>query len=220
MPVGTNTVSVAYGGDTYYLSGSSTASVTEIKATPTVSISPATLTASIGTAQTFTVTVSGGAGAPTGSISLWATGYNFGSVTLTNQQATFSIPAGRFAVGTITLTASYSGDGNYIATTGTAALTETQTTASITVSPASSSVSASKALSVTTTVLGPAGTPSGTVTLKAGTYTATATLSGGWASFSVPAGSMPQGANAITIQYGGNASYISSTGTAQVTVTP
>jgi hypothetical protein len=220
MPVGTNTMSAAYGGDKYYLSGSSTASLTEIKATPTVSVSPATLTASIGTAQTFTVTVSGGAGAPTGSISLWATGYNFGSVTLTNQQATFSIPAGKFAVGNITLTASYSGDSNYIAATGTTALTETQTTASITVSPASTSVSASKALSVTTTLGGPAGTPSGTATLKAGTYTATATLSGGWASFSVPAGSMPQGTNAITIQYGGNTSYVSSASSAQVTVTP
>jgi hypothetical protein len=220
MPVGTNTISIAYSGDKYYLSGSSTTSVSEIKATPTVSISPATLTASIGAAQSFTVTVSGGAGAPTGSVTLWGPSYNFGAVTLSNQQATFSIPAGKFAVGSITLTASYSGDGNYTAATGNAALTETQTTASITVSPASSSVSASKALSVTTTVLGPAGTPSGTVTLNAGTYTASAALSGGWASFSVPAGSLPQGTDTVTIKYGGNTSYLSGAGSAQVTVTP
>jgi len=218
--LGNNTVSASYGGDMNYLSGSASASVTVIKATPKVSVSPATLTASIGTAQSFTVMVSGTAAVPTGSITLWGPNYNFGAIALSNGAATFNIPAGKFAVGSVTLTASYGGDSVYTNGSVNTVLTETQTTASITVTPASSTTSASKALSVSTTVLGPSGTPAGTVTLKAGSYTASTTLSGGWASFSVPAGSLPAGTNTLTISYGGNTTYVAGAGSAQVTVTP
>ena len=219
LTVGTDPVSASYGGNTYYLSGSASAALTVTKATPTVTISPATLTASIGAAQSFAVTVSGAAGTPTGSVTLWGPGYNFGAIALSNGTATFNIPAGKFAVGNVTLTASYGGDSNYATGSANAALTETQTTASITVTPASSTTSASKALTVSTTVLGSSGTPNGTVTLTAGSYTASGTLSGGWASFSVPAGSLSAGTKTLTINYGGNTSYVAGTGSAQVTVT-
>ena len=220
LSLGANPISASYGGDKYYLSGSASSSVTVSKATPTVTVSPATLTASISAAQTFTVTVSGAAATPTGSITLWGPGYNFGAIALSNGTATFNIPAGKFTVGSVTLTASYGGDSNYIAGTATTALTETQTTASITVTPASGTTSASKAFSVSTTVLGSFGTPSGTVTLTAGSYKARAALSGGWASFSVPAGSLSAGTRTLTINYGGNTTYVTGTGSAQVTVTP
>jgi hypothetical protein len=72
---------------------------------------------------------------------------------------------------------------------------------------------------VSTTVAGSSGTPNGTVTLTAGSYTASGTLSGGWASFSVPAGSLSAGTKTLTINYGGNTSYVAGTGSAQVTVT-
>jgi len=220
LGLGANPISASYGGDKYYLSGSASSSVTVSKATPTVTVSPATLTASIGTAQSFTVTVSGAAATPTGSITLWGPGYNFGAIALSNGTATFNIPAGKFTVGTVTLTASYGGDSNYIAGTATTALTETQTAASITVTPASGTTSAGKVFSVSTTVLGSFGTPSGTVTLTAGSYTTSATLSGGWASFTVPAASLPAGTRTLTINYGGNTTYVAGTGSAQVTVTP
>ena len=219
LALGTHPVSASYGGSTYYLSGSASVSLTEIKATPKVSISPATLTASIGTAQRFAITVSGAAGTPTGSVTLWGPGYNFGAIALSNGTAAFNIPAGRFAVGNVKLTASYGGNSAYTTASANTALTETRTTASITVTPASGTSSASKALSVSTTVLGSSGTPSGTVTLTAGSYTASRTLSGGWASFSVPTRSLPAGADTLTIKYSGNTSYVAGTRSAQVTVT-
>jgi hypothetical protein len=59
-----------------------------------------------------------------------------------------------------------------------------------------------------------------TVTLTAGSYKASGTFSGGWASFSVPAGSLPAGTNTLTISYGGDTTYVAGAGSAQVTVTP
>jgi hypothetical protein len=220
LSLGTDTVSASYSGSTYYLSGSASASVTVIKATPKVSISPAKLTASIGTAQRFAVTVSGAAGTPTGSVTLWGPKYNFGAVALSNGTATFNIPAGKFAVGNVTLTATYGGNSNYTTAAANTALTETRTTASITVTPASSTISAHKALSVSTTARGPSGTPTGTVTLTAGSYKASLALSGGWASFSIPAGKLPAGTDTLAISYGGNTTYVAGTGSARVTVTP
>jgi sugar lactone lactonase YvrE len=98
-----------------------------IMTTPSVTVTPAA--SSITTAQTLTVTVivSGGIGNPatTGSVTLTSGTYTSGVATLSSGSATVSIPAGSLAVGTNTLTVTYSGDTNYNATTGTASVTVT-----------------------------------------------------------------------------------------------
>jgi len=98
----------------------------------------------------------------------------------------------------------------------------------VAVTPGSASMSTvqamSQALSVTITVNGTSGTPTGSVGLSSGTYaSATTSLTGGSASITVPAGTLAAGSNTLTATYtpdaASSSTYKSSSGTGQVTVT-
>jgi hypothetical protein len=98
-------------------------------------------------------------------------------------------------------------------------------TPTVTVTPALSIVSTAQDLSVGITVAGGNGnpTPTGSVTLTGGGYTAAATtLSGGIATIDIPAGSLATGSDTLTVTYtpdaGSTSTYNSATGTAPVTV--
>jgi Bacterial Ig-like domain (group 3) len=95
--------------------------------TPAVTVTP--IPPSITTAQALSVTVAvnGGSGSatPTGSVTLSGGGYTSTATTLSGGSATINIPAGSLATGIDTLTASYSGDSNYNATTGASQVTVT-----------------------------------------------------------------------------------------------
>jgi endo-1,4-beta-xylanase len=91
----------------------------------------------------------------------------------------------------------------------------------VTVTPSPTSITTAQALSVTVAIGGSTGdpTPTGTVTLSGGGYTSAATaLSGGSVSFNIPAGSLSSGSDTLTASYSGDATYVSATGTATVTV--
>jgi len=92
----------------------------------------------------------------------------------------------------------------------------------VTVTPSASSVAINAALAVTVTVNGSnaAVTPSGTVTLSSGSYTsAPANLSPAGATFNLPANSLVNGSNVLTVAYSGDSYYAPATGTATETVT-
>jgi hypothetical protein len=226
LTAGSDTLTVTYGGDSNYASITQTATVVVSVVTPTVTVT-APASANVANALTVTVTVSGpsGAAVPTGTVSLVGGGYTSGAVTLSASGiGTFTIPANTLAAGTDTLTATYSGNSNYAGTIGSATVTVVQgTTAAptITVTPASGTVDSGQSLGVTVTVSGAAGTPTGTATLKAGSYTSSATqLSGsGGATFTIPANSLTAGTATLTVTYSGNAIYASGSGSATVTVT-
>ena len=154
-PALTGTVSGAVNGDTFTVTGTTTAtqasplgaypvvpsvsgpdisdySVTKVDGTLTVTQAPPTLTvtpaaSSIGPTQSLSVTVAvtgaSGAAAPTGTVKLSSGTYTSSATALSSGSATITIPAGSLAVGSDTLTASYAGDTNYIAATGTAPIT-------------------------------------------------------------------------------------------------
>ena len=106
-------------------------SVTVNKATATISVTLSS--SSITTAQTLTVTVAVGgvsaANAPTGFVTLTSGSYSSSAVTLANGNATINIPAGSLAVGSDTLTVTYTPDGassaNYNGTSGTSSVSVT-----------------------------------------------------------------------------------------------
>jgi hypothetical protein len=92
----------------------------------------------------------------------------------------------------------------------------------VTVTPAASSVAINAPLTVAVTVdashVGV--TPSGTVTLSSGSYTsAPANLSPAGATFNLPANSLVNGSNVLTVAYSGDSYYAPATGTATETVT-
>ena len=172
-PVGTGThlVEASYPGDSSHNSSTSgTATLTAQQGTPTVTVTPSS--SSITTAQPLSVTVAvnGGSGnpTPTGTVKLTSNGYSSPLTTLSSGSTTISVPSGSLATGTDTLTANYSGDGNYITNTGTTSVTVTAPPPSFTVSGTAVTVSpgATKANTSAITVT-PAGGFNGSVTLTA-----------------------------------------------------
>jgi len=190
-------------------------------ATVTVAASPSSFTTAQGT--TVTVTVTGASGTPTGTVQLSSGTFISASRTLANGTYTFSLSPGLLAVGTDTITATYSGDATYATASGTTTVTITQAVLiapTVTVTPASSSVEAGQSLNVTAAVTGTGPQPTGTVTLSGGGYTSPAqTLVGGSYTFVIPANSLSLGTDTLTVSYSGDGSYSSGAGSATVTVT-
>jgi uncharacterized repeat protein (TIGR03803 family) len=93
--------------------------------TPTVTVTPSSSSITSSQALTVGVTVGGvnGDPAPTGTVTLASGSYTSPATTLTGGGATVNVPAGSLAIGTDTLTVSYSGDIVYQSATGTASVT-------------------------------------------------------------------------------------------------
>jgi hypothetical protein len=88
----------------------------------TVTVTPTS--SAINNAQSLSVTIKvSGSPAPTGTVTLAGGGYTSAATALASGTATITVPAGKLAVGTDTLTASYSGNTVYSAATGTAKVT-------------------------------------------------------------------------------------------------
>ncbi|HEY1497993.1 MAG TPA: FG-GAP-like repeat-containing protein [Acidobacteriaceae bacterium] len=133
---GANSMTAVFGGSgTYPSSTSSIVTVTVTggsKITPTVTVTPNP--SNITTAQSTQVTlaVSGGSGNPTatGSVILSSGTYTSSPATLTSGSVKITIPAGQLAVGSDTLTGTYTPDAGssstYTSATGTAPVTVTQ----------------------------------------------------------------------------------------------
>ena len=144
-------------------SGNATVTVTApVKLTPSVTLTLSS--SSITTAQglSVNVTVSGGTGnpAPTGSVVLTGGGYTSATATLTNGYITFLIPAGSLAVGSDTLTVTYTPDSSsssiYNSTTGTTSVTVTaaSTITSVSVTCAGLNVGINQTTQCSATVTG------------------------------------------------------------------
>jgi hypothetical protein len=119
---GTHLVDASYPGDSSYsASTSATTGLTAQKLTPSVTVIPNPTSITTAQALAVTITVGGGNGnpTPTGSVTLTSGSYASAATTLSSGSATINIPAGSLATGSDTLTASYAGDSNYSAKTGT-----------------------------------------------------------------------------------------------------
>ena len=169
-PVGTDTITAAYGGDTNYLTGSNTTPLTVAKASTTTSgvganPSPAT----VGVSVTYSATITSAGGTPTGSVT-----FTIGATTLcsgaVNGSGAASCPASNAPLGTDTVTATYGASADFTSSSGTTSLV---------VKPAP--------LAVTTTSL-----PGGTV---GSSYSTTLAASGGSGgdTWTISSGSLPAG---------------------------
>jgi hypothetical protein len=185
------------------------------------SVSPNPVT----TAQILTVavTVSGGSGTPTGTVTLSGGGYTSTAHTLVSGSYTFSVPAGSLAIGSDTLTITYSGDSTYARTTNSSTTVQVNgLPATVNVNLSSNSINSNQQLTVSGTVTGGGSnpTPTGTVTLTGGGYTSAAqSLVGGAYSFTIPYNSLSAGIDTLSVTYSGNTIYVLSVGTNNVTVT-
>jgi hypothetical protein len=217
LSVGTHSITAVYGGDpTFTISTSAllnqTVNQAKSKGTLTSSLNPAVF----GQAVTFTVTitaVSPGSGTPTGSVTFIDGATAIGSGTLDSTGAA-SFTTSSLAVGTHSITAVYSGDAGFLASTSNAvkervtqAKTATALASSLNPSPQGTPVTFTATIGV---VAPGAGVPSGTVSFRDGSRVlGTAALTGGVASFTTS--TLTVGTHPITAVYSSDASFAGGT---------
>lgn len=176
--------------------------------TPTVTLTPSSSTISTVQALKVAVTVSGGAGTPTGSVTLSTGSYTSSASSLAAGSTAITIPAGSLAAGSVTLKGSYTPDSAsssaYNSASGTAPVTVSLATPTVNVTPASQSIVAAQALQVMVNVSGGSGAPAatGNLVLSAGSYkSASIALSAGSASISIPANTFAVGSVTLSAAY-------------------
>jgi hypothetical protein len=165
---------------------------------------------------TFTAMVSvivPGAGAPSGAVQFFDGGTLVGTAALTGESA--SLTTNGLAAGSHTISATYSGDASFAASSATATLTVQPASASSTTTLTSTRNPSNVGQSVTfrATVSSPSGGVNGTVEFYDGaTLLGSAVMSSGVAQWTTT--SLPAGGHAIVARYLGNASLPPSVSTA------
>jgi len=217
---GSKTLTASYSGSSSYAGSSTTASQTVSKGpTATVITSNTPNPATTGQAITVSATVSGAGPTPTGTV----------AITGADTNCTFSLASGSGSCNSVifntagakTITATYSGDGNYNGSSGTASetvvpakLVPTVTITGDVPDPSTPGQSVVVGVSVTSTGT----TPTGTVAITGADTNCTITLAGGSGSCNVVFNTT--GAKTIKANYSGDSNYTAGSDTESHTVTP
>jgi Zn-dependent metalloprotease len=202
--------------------------VDNVKVTTCVTAATATVTAvhvpepsTFGSASSVNVTVSGGSGVPSGSVTVKEGATTLGTGTLgADGKASVALPAS-LPVGTHNLTVSYGGDGTYDTASAnvTAKVVAKPAAASTTTATAPKKVKSKKPFDVSVTVASSSGTPTGTVQVYDGTkLIGTGTLSGGKVTITITKGLKKPGKHTLTVKYVGTADHLASETTVKVKV--
>lgn len=216
----TYNVTASYPGDsTFSPSVSAAQSLVVAPAVATVTLT-APATATPGASVILSVKVSGSSGTPTGSVTFMDGTTTLSTVTLASGAASYTSTA--FAIGSHSLTASYTGDSIFgSATSSTQSLSIGLLVPTVTLTaPATALLGAPVILSAS--VAGTPGTPTGSVIFKDGsTVLSTVTLASGTASYTTS--TLAAGSHTVTASYSGDATFsavTSATTTVTVSVAP
>jgi hypothetical protein len=163
-----------------------------------------------GQGVTYTATVTGSGGTPTSTVTFLNGVTRIGTGTL-NGSGVATLTTSSLIVGAHSITATYGGDTNFTSSTSTAvAQTVTGAPSTVVLTSTLNPSGANVAITLTATVAGSGGTPTGTVSFFDGTYwLASSTLTNGAATFSTSA--LPIGSHSITVQYSGDTTFASGT---------
>ena len=236
LPAGSDSLTAAFPGDASFLASTSAASpltvLPAITTLSTPSLQPGLfVTAGSTISMSVTLSVDSAGAAPTGMVTFQNGTSTVGTVPLAGTAGSGAGAAGGTAsystaslpVGTDNITAVYSGDSNYAgATSAVASVVVQKVMTTITVTPASTSIPVNEPLQVTVTPTPVTGLPlpTGTVTAGvAGALQPPVTLANGTATVTIPANSLPTGADTILGSYSGDANYQFVSGNTSVTVT-
>ncbi len=199
---GTRTASVDYITVTVYYVVNGTTTETSVLS----NLNPS----NVGQIVTFTATVTGAGGTPTGTVELLDGTSSLGTGTLSSGQTTFNIST--LTVGSHSITARYDGDSTY-AGSDSSVLTQTVNiityTSTTTVSSSRNPSRPGQSVTFTATVTSDGGTPTGSVQFFDGTTSlGTGTLSSGHATLSTTA--LTLGTHSIKAVYGGSSPFLGS----------
>ena len=215
-PLGSDRVTGTYAGDSSFLGSSSSASLVVGTSTTVISVSPSPAAAGQGVTYSAIVISASGSGTPIGTVA-----FTTGTTTLctaTLSGATGSCTSTSAPTGADTVQGVYSGDLDFLPSSGTTTLSIGPTTTSI--SATHPTVTAGDAVTYSATVAATvSGTPTGTVLFTVGsTVLCTAPLSGRTGSCSST--SAPGGIDTVTGTYSGDPNFGPSSGSLRLTVIP
>lgn len=204
LPAGTHLLSAAYGGFDQYQASTSTG-VTEVisKANASISLSSSQNPSVQNQSVTFTVTVSGPAGTtPSGMLTFQDGATALKMVGLTLGTAMFATSS--LSLGAHSITASYSGDGNFNAGTSAPLVQEVLIATSIALKTAPNPSTFNQSVTLTATIMATSGTPnSGTVAFMDGsTLLSSVPVSAGAAVINIS--TLAAGSHALTAVYSGD----------------
>jgi len=219
---GTHSITATYQGDGNY-GASTTSALTETvnKIGTAAAVSASANATTAGATASFTVTVTAASAttpnlAISGTVTLMDGSVTLGTGTVTAAgsgpaTATVTISTSALGVGSHAITANYAGDGNYIASSSSAmALTVTNAGTTTALGASATTIIAQKMLTLTATVAGTGGTPTGTVTfLDGGGSLGTGSMHSGVATLATTGLSV--GTHTITASYGGDSNDAAST---------
>ncbi len=211
---GNDTLTAHYSGDATYARATGTASISVVKATPTVTLQPSLTQLGANDSESVNVVVAGGGTTPTGTVTVSVNSYTSLAYTLSSGSLNIAFPSDTFVNGTNTITASYSGDAEYTSGTGTTTVTATILIPTLQVVPSVTSLSTSDSMKVTVNVTGTGPTPTGIVTLNP----FSGTLSNGSYTFTTTPDFFIPGTDTLTVSYWGDNTYRAESATASVTV--
>jgi len=226
LPGGTTTITGSYSGDTNYAAAVATLAETVTKASPTDTLATSNAAPAFGTSVTLTYTSPAvNSTYPTGTVTFTTVSggstITLGTGTLSSGVATLTTSA--LPGGSDTVTGSFPGDTNFVATTATVA--ETVAKASPTDTLASSTSTSTFGSTVTLTYTAPAVNgvyPTGTVTFTTVSGGSTITLGTGTINASgvatLTTTALPVGSDTVTGSYPGDTNFVAATATSAVTV--
>ncbi len=214
--IGAKTLKASYSGDTNYAPSSGTASQMVVKGSTTTFITSDNPDPSTPTQPVLVkVTVFGAGVAPTGTVAISGADIN---CTLTLSGGTGSCSVVFNTIGAKTITATYSGDGNYLGSSDTEAhVVENVSTTTITSQIADPSYPGD-AVTVNFKVSGGGAIPTGTVDVTGADTPCTGIALAGDGTGSCSVTFNTAGAKILTATYSGDANYSASSGTASHTV--
>ena len=223
LAVGTHNIIADYSGDPTYATSSGTTGQT-VDQDPTATAVASSANPSVfGQPVTFTATVSStspGSGTPTGTVTFFIDATVFAVPVNGSGQATLTTSS--LTVGSHTVVATYSGDGNFIPSSATLSGGQTvgQATSTTVLAPSVNPSTLGQSVSFSATVSGTGGTPTGTVTfLVDGNPLASAALNGaGQVTFTTNA--LTLGPHSIVATYSGDATFLASSATITQNVNP
>ncbi len=206
---GSFSITADYSGDQNYKAADSSPLTQNVALnTTTTALASSPNPSNYGQNVTFTATVSSAGPTPTGTVTFLNGGTSFGSASLSGGVATLMTNA--LPAGTLSITASYSGDGSNAGSTSSPlsqVVKQDSTTTALASNLNPSTYGQSVTLTATVSSSGP--TPTGTVTFKNGTKSlGTGTLTNGVAQLTTSA--LLAGTLKITASYGGDTGHAAS----------
>ena len=209
---GSYTITGVYSGGSGYAASTGSGTLTVSQASPSTTLVSSSNPSIFGQLVTFTATVTGSRGTPTGTVQFRDNGTNLGAPVNLDSSGRAIYATSALSVGGHTITTVYSGDCNFAASTGilkqTVGRASTETVLTSSSNPSTYGQSVTFMASVSAVAPG-AGTPSGTVTFKDGNKVlGTGNLVGGVATLTISF--LSSGTHSIKAACGGSSAFKSS----------